>query len=551
MEDINKLMTSGDGKEVHRGAIMQVLAGLMLNPLLFANKDRYRFDIEDFPESFYRIIFGAIEHLAAQGMEHIDIIDVDDFIKGYPTQYVIFNQANGTGYLQQILEIYDAQKFDYYYQLLKKYSLINYLRQRGVDTTDIYNPELVDPNEIAKMRANFDNMSVNDILLREETKIINAKEKFGTSTDRVENHAGDGLRELKERFKKTPDMGLALLSPKLTTILRGQRRGCLFMESSIQGGGKSRRGNGEACNLAVPEYYSVAEQRWVHTGNHERVLMISTELEEYECQQMWMAFIAGVSEAHIKDGRYEPGEEERVDHAIRLLEESNLYFVSITNYDTEDITNIIKKYAQLKKIEYVFFDYIGETLKITSSATRKAGVQGLRTDQVLLLLSSALKDVAKTLGLYIWTASQVSGDVKNAKDLDASYLRSAKSLADKVDAGMMLMPVLDKDQPIIDSHCARGFELRPNFVITVYKVRAGSYQNIKVYVYFDRGTCQMTDCFVTDRDGNILTVQEYKPYRADAGAEDETDEAAIKERNQLLDQTAEEMTIDPYDEEDF
>ena len=256
------------------------------------------------------------------------------------------------------------------------------------------------------------------------------------------------------------------------------------------------------------EKIPVISKEQLFKQNNNVHIHLSTELEEYECQQMWMAFVAGVSEAHIKDGRYTPGEEERVDKAIDLLEKSKLYFVSITNYDIDDIVNIIKKYKQLHNVNYVFFDYLGETLKITSAATRQTRVQGLRTDQILLMLSSALKDTAKTLGIYIWTASQLSGDYKNAKELDATYLRSAKSIADKVDVGSILMPVREADQPIIDSYCARGFELAPNFVISVYKVRAGSYQNIKVYVYFDRSTCQLTDCFVTDSHGNILPVED-------------------------------------------
>lgn len=488
-------------------AIIHVLAGLMSRPLLFADNN-YQFSIDDFPEGFHRIVFGAIEHLARNGMEKIGYIDIDQFLKQYTVQYKVFCSNRGIEYIQNALSIYDEKKFDYYYQTLKKYSLINSLNANGFDTRDIYDPNIVDPVASAKMHEKFDNLTVNDIILAEETKIILAKETYGSTSDRVENKAGDGLRALKERFKETPDMGLPLLSPKMTTIVRGQRRGCLFIESAAQGSGKSRRGNGEACHLAIPEYYDVQKGKWVKTNLQEKVLIISTELEEYECQQMWMAFVAGVSETHIKDGRYADGEEERVDRAIDLIEKSNLYFVSITNYDTDDIINIIKKYKQLYDVGYVFFDYLGETLKITSSATKQTKVQGLRTDQILLMLSSALKDVAKTLGIYIWTASQLSGDYKNAKDLDQNYLRSAKSIADKVDAGYILMPVREIDQPVIDTYCAKGFELAPNFVISVYKVRAGSYQNIKVYVYFDRGTCQLTDCFVTNAQGVILPIED-------------------------------------------
>jgi replicative DNA helicase len=278
------------------------------------------------------------------------------------------------------------------------------------------------------------------------------------------------------------------------------------MESGASGTGKSRVANGEACHLAIPEYYNVVQKKWVRTNLSESVLVISTELEESECQQMWMAYVSGVNESHIKDGRYFDDEEERVDKAIDLIEKSNLYFVSITNYYIDDITNIIKKYKQLHNVNYVYFDYLGETLKITSGAAKQAKVQGLRTDQILLMFASALKDVAKTLGIYIWTASQLSGDYKNAKELDAGYLRSAKSIADKVDVGAILMPVREQDQNPIASYCGKGFEIAPNFVLTVYKVRAGSFQNIKVYIYFDRGTCQIHDCFVTDANGAILTV---------------------------------------------
>jgi replicative DNA helicase len=303
-------------------------------------------------------------------------------------------------------------------------------------------------------------------------------------------------------------MGLPLLLKKLTTIVRGQRRGCLFMESAPSGVGKSRRGNAEACHLAVPEYYDTMTQQWVHTGFHQKVLVISTELEQYECQLMWMAFISGVSETHIKDGRYAPGEEERVDKAISLINDADFYFVGITNYDADDIAAIIKKYHQLYDVSYVYFDYLGETLKLTSSLSRRTKVQEIRTDQILLMFSSILKDLAKTLNIFIWTASQLSGNYKDDDILDAAYLRSAKSLADKVDCGLIIVPVRPKDQPVIDAYAQKQFKILPNFVMHIYKVRAGSYQNIRLYFYFDRSTCGVYDCFVVNQKGEFLNVED-------------------------------------------
>ena len=348
-------------------------------------------------------------------------------------------------------------------------------------------------------------MTANDIILFFETKIIQAKEDFGNSDDLVQNHMGDGIMELIDELKQTPEMGMALLSSKLTTIYRGARRGCVYMESAPSGLGKTRRGVGEACNVAIPERYDVDKGKWIKTGYQEPALLIETELELKEIQTMVLAFVSGVPEPHILDGKYEEGEEERVRRAGQLVLKSQLYMAAITNYDMDDIINLIKKYHQIYNVNYVYYDYLSETLKIMAEGSRKTKMS-LRTDQVLLGMITQLKDCAKQLNVFIWTATQLSGDYKNAKELDAGFLRSAKSLSDKIDVGAILMPVRDMDQSVIDTYCAKGFETIPNFVIHVYKIRRGSYQNIKVFFKFDRSTCRVTDCFVTDKDGTLLPI---------------------------------------------
>ena len=488
-------------------AIIQVLAGLIDNPLLFSDNN-YRFSINDFPEQFHQILFGAVDHLAHKGMKKIGYIDIDQFLREYPTQYKIFVDNHGVDYIQQALKIYDSKKFSYYYELLKKYSLLNCFNAQGFDTTDIYNPEEIDPGKINKQREAFDNMSVNDIILKEELKIIQAKEEFGSSDDMVQSHMGDNIEELIDELKKTPEMGMPLMSKKLTTIYRGQRKGCVYMTSAPTGMGKTRIMVGEAINLGVPEWYDSTKKKWIHTGRQERVLLIETELELQEIQTMVLANIAGVPETHILDGRYSGDEEERVRKAAQLVKQSGLYMVAITNYDTDDLINTIKKYYQLENVQYVFYDYLSENLKIMAEGARKSKVSGLRTDQILLSMITALKDCAKQLNIHIATATQLSGDFKNSKELDSSFLRSAKSLSDKVDVGSILMPVREVDRQVIAQYAQKGFEIEPNFVISVYKIRRGSYQNIKVYIYFDRSTCRIEDCFVTDKNGAILPVQD-------------------------------------------
>jgi len=485
-------------------AVIQVLAALIVNPLLFADNN-YRFSIDDFPEQFHKIVYGAVEHLAKNGMQKIDYIDIDQFLKQYTTQYKVFCANKGIEYIQHAINMYDAKKFDYYYNTLKKHSLINSLNSQGIDTSDLYDPNIIDPKKSAEMQAKFDNLTVNDILLNEETKIIMAKETFGGSSDLVQNRLGDDIEDLISELKESPEIGLPLCSPKLTTIYRGQRLGCVFMESAPSGTGKTRRAVSEACHLSVSEIYDLEQKKWVHNSFTESVLVLETELELKEIQTMALAYVSGVPETHILDGKYYDDEEARVNKAGQIIKNSNLFLVAMTNYDTEDIINIIKKYHQIYGVNYVYYDYLSESLKILAEGTRKTKTP-LRTDQILLAMITSLKDCAKQLGIYIWTATQLSGDYKNAKELDAGYLRSAKSLSDKIDVGTIMMPVREIDQDIINSYCAKGFEVIPNFVVSVYKIRRGTYQNIKVYVNFDRNTCRMTDCFVTDAKGVILPI---------------------------------------------
>lgn len=544
-------MSANETKDVvyiNKIAVMQVLAGLIKDPLLFAN-NKYRFDINDFQEQFHRIVYGAVDYLAHSGMEKIDYIDIDKFLQPYESQYKVFCDNRGIEYIQKILEMYDPKKFDYYYNTLKKYSLLVLLNSQGIDTSDLYDSSIVNPDEQQKMQERFDKMSVNDIITSEEVKVAEAKKLFGSSSDLVEGSAGDSLRELKEELKKTPVMGMPLMSPILTTLYRGQRFGCLNMTSAPSGIGKTRIAVGEACHLAIPEYYDCDKKQWISTGLEESVLLIETELELQEVQTMMMAHVSGIPESRILDGNYSKEEEQRLDKAIDLIEasKSRFFFVSITNFDSDDVINTIKSYYMTRHVNYVFFDYLSENIKMLAEGTRKTKVQGLRTDQILLQASTALKDCAKQLNIYIWTATQLSGDYKNVKEADSTSLRGAKSLADKTDCAAILLPVRDMDNPVIETYCAKGFEVKPNFVLHVYKIRRGTYQNIRLYTYFDRGTCRMYDCFVTDSNGVMLPVEPtYVKIGEKAGAKKANDTL-----ESVLDATSQEKLEDVYNNIDF
>lgn len=85
---------------------------------------------------------------------------------------------------------------------------------------------------------------------------------------------------------------------------------------------------------------------------------------------------------------------------------------------------------------------------------------------------------------------------------------TSKAIADKVDLGMVMLPVSEADKLGIEQIVAKnhGFLPEPNLVYHVYKNRRGKLNHVRVFVYFDYSTCRTTDLFVTDNKYNLIDV---------------------------------------------
>ena len=84
-----------------------------------------------------------------------------------------------------------------------------------------------------------------------------------------------------------------------------------------------------------------------------------------------MAYVSGVDESHILDGKYEGDEEERVNQAIKYINESPLWIEQIPNFNIDDIERTIKRYKIDKNIGYVFFDYVFMSVKMLMEIATK------------------------------------------------------------------------------------------------------------------------------------------------------------------------------------
>lgn len=489
---------------------MQVLGCIFKNPLLLADSNTYQLTKEDFPEKFHKLIYAALNNLYSDGTTVISEIDVDGFLKDYDIQYRIFNDNDGIEYIARIKEIAELENFDYYYKRLKKFSLIREMDGLGFSVKDIYDDSIIDPKEKEAMQEHFDSLSVDDILKLYETKMIEVKDKFKTNSESKGSQAGKGGRELLERLKKSPDIGVPLNSDMLSTVFRGSRKKKYMIRSSITGGGKSRHFLADACRLSATHLFDLKKNKWVENDFQERTVVITTEMLIEELQTIAFAYISGVDEEKILNNTMTDEERERVERAADVLEESTIWFEELPNFNVADIEQTIEKNVVLNGVEYVYFDYIHSSVKVFSEMSKTSGSK-LREDQILLLMSIRLKDICNKYEVYLMSATQLNGEWKEAWNrgaiIDSSYIRGGKSIIDKADGAMIILPISKMEKKDIESILSQGFYKEPNYVTHIFKNRGNRIDKAKIFSYVNMGNMRVEDQFITNTDNELFTIK--------------------------------------------
>jgi replicative DNA helicase len=408
-------------------SIMQVIGTVFLKPELLDMEEKYRFCEDDFVEDFHRTIFGAIYNTHKLGAEKITTQTIEDYLVQFPKKYGTYEANNGTSYLEALTGIANPDAFDFYYNKMKKLTLLRQYAGLGLRLDDLYDPDTLSVDQMQSQEEWLNSVELMDIAAEVDAKVEQVKIRYAEGEDGNFEKAGNGVLDLIEELKRTPEVGYPLYGNITNTIHRGARLSKLYLRSAPSGYGKSRMMIADACSIGCEKIYDKELNEWRFTGEKENVLFITTELDVQECQTMCLAFLSGVNEEHIINGRYEKGEEERVIEAGRLLLDSGLLFKQIPDFTIKDIDNAIKIAIRERKVKYAFFDYIHSSPRLLQEIGGQSGVKGLREDNVLFLLASKLKDIAVEQDIFILTSTQLNGDYKTSKTPDQNLLRGQRA----------------------------------------------------------------------------------------------------------------------------
>ena len=495
-------------KYVDVTSIMQVIGNVYNNPHLLDFGDKYIITDEDFPDEFHRIAFGSIYKLHELGAEKITLENISDFLSNKPQIESTFNNYKGAEWLLKVSEAAIPDAFDYYYGRLKKMSLLRAYDNYGINVTDIYDPDnILDVKKKERQEEWLNNASLEDIADKVDARIENIRATYVHDQFGQAYQAGEGIFELIQNLKEHPEVGIPLYGPLINTVTRGARLKKFYLRSAASGVGKTRSMIADACFIACNRIYD-EYFGWIKNGNSEPVLFISTEQEKDEVQTMMLAFLANVNEDHILNGRYEGDEEDRVLEAARLIAEAPLYIEELPDFSLQDIEDKIKKNIRDHDVKYVFHDYIHTSIKILEEITRKSGGIKLREDNVLFMLSIRLKDLCNKYGIFIMSATQLNADYQFSATPDQNLLRGAKSIADKVDFGSILLMTREEDlealQPILSTN---QFDI-PNVKMSIYKNRRGRWKGVYLWCKADLGCCRVKPMFCTSWNYEIQKIED-------------------------------------------
>ena len=128
-------------KYVDIPSIIQVIGCVFNSPQLLDYTDKYTIVDDDFTDDFHKIIFGSIYKLHELGAERITLNSIADYLSSRPKSEAIFIKQKGEEWLIKASENAEPASFDYYYNRMKKMTLLRMFDINGISVKNIYDPD--------------------------------------------------------------------------------------------------------------------------------------------------------------------------------------------------------------------------------------------------------------------------------------------------------------------------------------------------------------------------------------------------------------------------
>ena len=483
-----------------KSCCIQVLGGLMKNPLLLGQVDKYSFNITDFSGRLEKYIFMAIGNLFENGARTIEPIDVINTLETDASAYATFTSQNGVEYLQDAIEFSNLENFDYYYLKLKKLNLLKDLNKQGINTDEFYCEDLTNP-KATEINRRFEELTNQDIIEAIKKKLLRLESAYAKSEEIVTENAADDIDDFIAEIGTTVKIGLPIQGEIYNQIIDGAQLGTLTIRSGCSGLGKTRQAVGDACLLAYPIRYNSQTEQWEYHGSCEKVLFIITEQQMSQIRNMILAYLTDLNESKFKYGTLTEREKKLVAQAGEIMKmyKDNFIIQRMPNPTIGLVKTMIREQCLINDIHYVFYDYIF----IGPALLGEFRGFNLRNDELLLMFSTALKDLAVELNVCIMTSTQVSAAAEDSKHIrNESSLAGGRATINKADNGAIMARPSKDELDTLKAICEQYGT--PNMVTDIFKVRSGEYTQVRIWSKVNLGTMKKQDLFITDERMDVI-----------------------------------------------
>lgn len=492
------------------------------NIMRLASKE-WRVETSDFHKPEYAAIYKALKTILATGKtisnngQVTSPSDKDLIMCIAEHNYIPGFEIKNQGWVTDLCETVSlTDSFEYVFADFKRQSLVEKLVKYGLDPKNFY----VNPNDSLDnkvLKPEFAGLGAPDILDSIKADIALVGGEFSRKGTSDVQSAFDNLESLLNETAETPEVGPPLQGDLFNAILGGAISSRLCIRSASSGLGKTRTSVGDACLLAFPLHYDWKLKRWIKDGRSEKVCLIITEQSMEEVQMMMLAYLSGVNEAAIKRNTWSQEQKRIVYQALKVVEifQDNLTIIRVPNPSISLLDSVIREQVILKKIKYVFYDYVF----VSPSLLGEFRGQNLRNDEILLMFSDALKKLAVDLDIFIMTSTQVNAKADDNKDVrNEATLAGSRAIINKADFGCVMARPTKEELVAISGLCEtekikwesehiEPFQM-PNCVTDIYKNRGGADTQMRIWSYLDLGTMKRHDYFVTDNrnEGKTPTI---------------------------------------------
>ena len=302
-----------------------------------------------------------------------------------------------------------------------------------------------------------------------------------------------GIEDIIESAQLQTDIGVPVQGDILNEVISGARRGTLIIRSAASGTGKTRQAVGDACLIAYPFRYEPKQDKWVQIGSGCKTMFIATEQTIPEIQKMILSYLTGFNESKFRYGNFTEKENRIIRQAVWIMEQykDNFFIVQMPAPRIDLVKNLVREQVLLHGIEYVFFDYIF----ICPSLLGEFKGVSLRNDEILLMFSTALKELAVELNICMFTSTQVNANADSNQNIrNESSIAGSRAVINKADIGMVMARPSKEE---IDFFASTG-EPIPTIVTDIYKVRSGEWTQVRIWSIVDLGNLRKEDLYMTD-----------------------------------------------------